>query len=97
MFGVDCLDSLKILNCGNYFTIVNVNGNEEHHAHVKRRSTAELLVRLVRKKRVPDSSYLRTSAKRLTLSTKYIRDINIKIGKDKNKQSYYNKNNNNIR
>lgn len=91
------MDSLKILNCGNYFTIVNVNGKEENHCHVKRRSTAELLCRLVKSKRVPDSSYLRTSAKKLTLSTKYIRDINIKIGKDKNKQSYYNKNNNNIR
>lgn len=91
------MENFKILDCGNYFTIVNVEGKEENHAHVKRRSTAELLVRLVKNKRVPDSSYLRTSAKRLTLSTKYIRDINIKIGKDKSKQSYYNKNNNNIR
>jgi len=97
MFGVDDVESFKILDCGNYFTVVNVNGEEENHAHVKRRSTAELLVRLVKKKRVPYSSYLRTSAKRLTLSSKYIRDINVKIKKDKNKQSYYNKNNNNIR
>ena len=97
MFGVDCLDSLKILDCGNYFTIVNVNGKEENHCHVKRRSTAELLCRLVKSKRVPDSSYLRTSAKRLTLSTKYIKNINVKIEKDKNKRGYYNKNNHNLR
>lgn len=97
MSGVDDVDSLKILDCGNYITIVNVNGKEENHAHVKRRSTAELLVRLVKNKRVPDSPYLRTSAKRLTLSTKYIRNINIKIEKDKNRQSYYNKNNHKIR
>ena len=91
------MDSLTIKDCGSYFTVVNVKGEYGNHAHVKYKSTAELLVRLVESKRVPDSSYLRTSAKRLTLSTKYIRSINAKIKKGKQKQRYYNKNNHNLK
>lgn len=49
-----------------------------------------MLVKLMRKKRIPRSDYLRESIKRVTLDKRYIRDINIKIEKDKDKQKYIN-------
>lgn len=51
-----------------------------------------MLVRLMKKKRVPKSDYLRESIKRTTLDDKYIEKINIKIEKDKQKQKYVNVN-----
>lgn len=39
---------------------------------------------------VPDSTYLRGTALRLSLDEKYIDKINIKIEKDKQKQGYIN-------
>lgn len=71
--------------------MVNANGEYKHHTHIKRYKTCEMLVKLVEKKMVPRSSYLRLSAKRITLDQKYIDKIDIKIEKDKNKQKYYNK------
>ena len=51
-----------------------------------------MVVRLMKKKRVPKSDYLRESIKRITLDEKYIEKINIKIEKDKQKQKYVNVN-----
>ena len=85
-------DKLEILNCGKYFTIVNKNGKYKNHCHVKKESTAHMLVRLMKKKRVPKSDYLRESIKRTTLDEKYIEKIDIKIEKDKQKQKYVNVN-----
>lgn len=50
-----------------------------------------MLVRLMKKKRVPKSDYLRESIKRTTLDEKYIEKIDIKIEKDKQKQKYVNR------
>ena len=84
------IDKLKIINCGNYFTVINLKGEHENHAHVKRKSTAKLLCKLIKRKQVPKSNYLRVSAKRITLDKKYIEKIDNKIEKDKNKQKYIN-------
>lgn len=75
---------------GNYFTVINLKGEHENHAHVKRKSTAELLCKLIKRKQVPKSNYLRASAKRTTLDKEYIEKINNKMKKDKNKQKYIN-------
>jgi len=69
--------------------IVNQKGEYRNHTHIKRYKTCEMLVKLIYRKEVPRSSYLRTSAKRLTLDQSYIIDIDNKIAKDKNKQRYY--------
>jgi len=82
---------IKIINCGNYYTLINCKGDYNNHCHVDKKSTAELLKRLVQNKRVPRSSYLRQSAIRLTTDTRYKENIKIKINKDKNKQKYTNK------
>lgn len=86
----DNMSRYKIIDCGNYQTIVNVDGEYCNHCHVNRRSTADMLVRLMRSKRVPNSHYLRNSIKRVTLDNKYIEKINIKIKKDKDRQRYRN-------
>lgn len=80
----------NIINCGDYMTIVNIKGEYENHCHVDKYKTAKMLVKLMKNKRIPKSSYLRESVKRVTLDENYIRDINIKIEKDKNKQKYRN-------
>lgn len=72
------IDKLKMINCGNYFTVININGKHENHAHVKKYSTAHLLVKLINKKLAPKSPYLRESVKRITLDDKYIQKIEIK-------------------
>ena len=84
------MTTYKIIDCGDYQTIVNVNGEYHNHCHVNRRSTADMLVRLMKNKRVPRSDYLRNSVKRVTLDQKYIEKINHKIEKDRDKQRYYN-------
>ena len=82
--------TFKVINCGNYFTIANLKGTYDNHCHVEREKTAKMLVKLMKKKRVPKSDYLRESAKRCTLDLKYIEKINIKIAKDKDRQKYRN-------
>lgn len=84
------MDNLKIINCGNYYTVINAKGNYQNHCHVNKRSTAELLCRLIKSKKVPDSSYLIESAKRVSIDWKYIEKIENKIEKDKNRQFYFN-------
>lgn len=85
-----CMDKLNVINCGRYHTIINLNGEYENHCHVKTKNTAELLIKLIRRKKVPKSNYLRQSAMRISLDEKYLNSINNKMDKDKQKQKYYN-------
>lgn len=91
--GVDAVksDRLKILEYRNAYVVVNEAGKYCNHTHLKKRSTCELLIKLIKRKEVPRSSYLRQSAKRVTLDQDYITAINHKIEKDKRKPRYYNK------
>lgn len=86
------MDKFNIIDCGTYFTITNINGSYSNHCHVDTKDTAEMLVRLMRKKRVPRSHYLRQSAMRVTLDNKYKIEIELKIMKDRDKIRYYNVN-----
>ena len=84
------VDKLKIINCGNYFTVINLKGEHENHAHVKRKSTAELLCKLIKRKRVPRSKYLRESAIRISIDINYVNKVKRKIEKDREKRRYCN-------
>lgn len=86
----DIMSRYKIIDCGDYYTIANINGGYEDHCHVNTKKTAKMLVKLMKKKRVPRSDYLRESVKRVTLDERYIEDINIKTEKDRDKQKYRN-------
>ena len=84
-------DKLEILGYRNTYVVANRAGEYKHRTHIKKRKTCELLIRLINKKEVPRSEYLRNSAKRITLDDRYIDKINIKIEKDQQKPKYYNK------
>lgn len=82
----------KIYDNGTYHTLVNVKAKDfkNYHTHIKREGTCKMLIRLICKKRVPDSPYLRESAKRISRDKKYIQKIEIKERKDKQKPHYIN-------
>lgn len=84
------MDHLKVLDCGNYYTIINTKGGYENHCHTYTENTAKMLCRLIKNKRVPKSKRLRKSAKRVTLDEKYQNEIDIKIEKDRQKPKYVN-------
>lgn len=84
------MERFNIIDCGKYFTVTNVNGTYDNHAHVKTKRTAKALVNIMTKKQMPYSDYLRKSAIRITTDDKYKERILNKIEKDKSKQKYIN-------
>ena len=84
-------DEYTVVKSKRGHVIINTKGIfEENHAHVKHLSTCKMVIGLIKKNIVPDSSYLRETVKRLSLDSKYIDKINSKIEKDKNRQYYFN-------
>lgn len=76
-----------------HYVLINVKGKRENHTHIWSKKTCNTLIGLVCKKTVPDSDYLRESAKRVSRDKKYIDKINRKIIKDSNKQKFHKVNN----
>lgn len=70
--------------------IINTKGDYENHGHVKYLNTCKRLIHWIGKDIVPNSSYLRESALRLSLDKKYKAKIRHKIEKDKQKPKYVN-------
>lgn len=87
---MDKPSDFMIIECGNHYVLINKKGNVENHTHLKKKDTCYLLIKLVCRKEIPRSPYLRTSAKRISRNEKYIREIEIKEEKDKQKQYYFN-------
>lgn len=100
---MDRFSDFIINDCGSYYTIENAKARdfENYHTHLNKknkvkngkRSTCDLLIYLVCQKRVPDSPYLRESAKRISRDEKYIQKIEHKEMKDANKQKFFKVNN----
>ncbi len=80
------LGQFRIIDCGEYMTVVNVEGSRKNHCHVGKMGTAQMLVRLMKRKEVPDSPYLREAVKRVTLDQQYIARIDREIAKSKGKK-----------
>lgn len=70
--------------------IINTKGVYENHGHVKYLNTCKRLIYWMEHRIVPNSSYLRESALRLSLDKKYKDKIRHKIEKDKQKPKYIN-------
>ena len=87
---MDKPSDFMIIECGNHYVLMNKKGEVKNHTHLKKKDTCYLLIKLVCRKEVPRSPYLRTSAKRISRNEKYIREIEIKEEKDKQKQYYFN-------
>lgn len=101
---MDRPNHFRIIDNDTYYTVENVKANDfdNFHTHLNKRSNknkrnvkskdkfkvGELLVGLICNKTVPDSSYLRESAKRISRDDDYIRKICHKEEKDRDKQTY---------
>ncbi len=87
---MDRKEHFKIIGEPGNYMVINTKGSYEHHTHLKNYHTCELLIKLVCKKVVPNTPYMRSSAKRISRDKKYIQKIDNKIKKDSNKTKYIN-------
>lgn len=65
-----------------------MNGKYEHHGHVKYLGTCKKLIKMMNKKIIPDSNYLRGTVLRISLDKDYKDRIINKIEKDKQKPKF---------
>lgn len=72
--------------------LINTAGTYENHGHIRRLSTAIMMIDLIERGIVPKSDYLRCTALRVALDENYRRAILNKVEKDKNKEKYFNSN-----
>lgn len=99
---MDDYSDFIITDNGSYYTIENIKANDfnNYHTHIKKKhkvknkkkhkmNTCELLIHLVCKKIVPNSPYLRCSAKRISRDEKYISKIEWKECKDSDRIYYF--------
>lgn len=63
------------------YILCNNHGNYKNHGHLKKFNTCMLLIRLMDKNIVPDSSYLRESVLRISTDKKYIQKVQVKMNK----------------
>jgi len=87
---VDVIGDYKIIRTSKDYIVINTKGEHRHHSHVKKESTARLLIKLVTRKTMPRSDYLVEAARRITLDDKYRYELELKQNKDK--QRYINVN-----
>lgn len=87
---VDVIGDYKIIRTPNDYIVINTKGEYRHHSHVKKESTARLLVKLVTRKTMPRSDYLVEAARRITLDESYRHELELKQKKDR--QRYVNVN-----
>ena len=85
-------DDIYIKDCGSYYTVINLNGTYENHAHIDHKKAAELLKKQIERKIVPKGKYFRSCALRITVDERYKEKILTKAAKDRNKQSFFNVN-----
>lgn len=72
--------------------IINTLGSYRNHGHVKHLGTCKKLLKLMDKKIVPDSEYLRETVLRISLDEDYKAKVLHKMEKDKQKPKYVNVN-----
>lgn len=83
-------DRLRAIKCHDNYVVVNDNGERSNHGHFNSVGAAHKLIKLIEKRIVPASEYLRESVLRITVDRKYKQKVADKIRKDSNKQQYYN-------
>lgn len=83
-----CDKDFKIINTRNEFILVNRNGEYHNHCHLKKESTCYLLMKIVKRRQLPRSTFLLEAARRLTVDEAYLHEIELK--QKKKKQKYVN-------
>ncbi len=89
---IDQVGDYKILKASRSYIVKNVKGGYDNHGHFKKLDTCYLIIKLLQKRQVPRSRYLRESALRISTNKDYINKVKHKIQKDKDKQKYINVN-----
>lgn len=72
---------------GSYILCNNL-GTYENHGHFKKYDTCLLVIKLMEKNIVPDSSYLRESVLRISTDENYLEKVRVKL--DKGTKKYIN-------
>lgn len=62
-----------------------VNDHNQNHSHFRRRSSANLLIKLIARKQLPRDGYMRTAAHRVLTESEF------EMLRGKNKQTYINR------
>ena len=70
--------------------LVNSAGKYSNHGHLKKLSTALMMISLIERRIVPKSDYLRCTALRVATDEDYRQAILNKIEKQRNKQKFIN-------
>lgn len=86
-----CDDEYRIVKDKRGYVVINIKGEYENHSHVKKESTCYLLIKLVKRRVVPDSKYLMEAARRISLDKKYLDRIERRQQKEVHR--YFNVNN----
>jgi len=87
---IDMIDGYRIQKGSRDYIVSNINGTYENHGHFQKLSTCYTLIRLMRKKTIPRSTYLLEAARRITTDSKYREVLTIKQKKNKQRQRYFN-------
>ncbi len=72
--------------------LINTAGVYRNHGHLKKLSTAKMLIGLMNRKIVPNSKYLRDTVLRISLDEEYRTKVRMRKDKEKCKQLYFNVN-----
>ncbi len=75
------------------YILVNSKGAYNNHGHFSKESACHVLIKLIKRRQVPNKPYMREAAMRVSTDTKYKDKILNKIEKDKQKQRFYKVNN----
>ena len=84
------IDGYRIQKGSRDYIVSNINGTYENHGHFQKLSTCYTLIRLMRKKTIPRSTYLLEAARRITTDPAYREALTIKQKKNKQRQRYFN-------
>ncbi len=87
---IDRVGDYKIIRNNSGYVVSNANGEYKNHGHFKRLKTCYTIFRIMEKKQVPRSKYLKGSVLRISTDERYKENVKRKLKKDKEKQVYIN-------
>ena len=89
---VGVIDEYRILQTSKDYIVINTNGKYENHGHFKKLSTCYVIIRLMKRKTIPNKPFMLEAARRITIDEKYKEVLTNKQKKNKQRQYYFNLN-----
>ena len=86
------IDEYRILQTSKDYIVINTNGKYENHGHFKKLSTCYVIIRLMKRKTIPNKPFMLEVARRITIDEKYKEVLTNKQKKNKQRQYYFNPN-----